>query len=593
MRMRESLKGVFLFFAVGVFLHLSAIPGESNKLPIVTKTCNTLDLGATYPTGLAYDDLDGTFVVTDYYSMVYTYDNDCNSVSSFDATVLGVPYPQGITVNDSGVGAHKLAMVDFYGDVVFSDTSGGYLGGCDGAAIGATAPRGITYNSSTGNYALVDSTSDKVYIIDETVMDGSPCNVTNEFFTFTFGSDNPQGITYLSDTDQYAVTDMTDRIVYIISTSGALQDQFEISYGVGAANAQGITYNAGQERYFISDYGTDLVYETDARGTSNFLCDTAILSATNPTDVTFNANTNEIAFVDNTTDRVLILDLSCNFIRPIDILALGLNNPTGMVYLPDTNQLAITDATDDGIYFIGYDSEIVESQCDTGSLGILNPSGIAYVPYTNQLAVTDSYNQSLFLLDRTTCQVVTQRTLGAMNAGLWPATSGVSFHQGDGTFLTVDYSADDVVISNFEGSLMERKIDTYGLGLGSIQGITPLLSSGTSFLVVDNTADAIYRWDIPLLVDGPSFSISGLFTSGGFGGSMQIFERGGGHFNGTYIYGTLTAPIYGYYNSATGEITMGAIHPNDGSDLSWQGTVDADLNTIRIGAPLGDLTRTY
>lgn len=585
-------KRIFLVVLVGVFMHLIVIPSEGSKLPIAIKTCSTVDLGATYPTGLSYDDWDGVYVLTDYYSMVYTYDNDCNPVSSFDADVLGVPYPQGIAVNDSNAVNHKFAIVDYYGDVVFVTPSGAYIGQCDGAAIGATLPGGITYNSSAGKYALVDSASDKVYIIDESVMDGAPCNVTDEFFTITFASDNPRGITYLSDTNQYAVTDMTDDIVYIISDAGVLQDQFEIRYGVGANNAQGITYDAGRERYFISDYSTDLVYETDARGTSSLLCDTAGLGATSPKGVTYNNNTSQIIFVDNGTDIVYILNSDCSFDRLFYTTDFGSNNPTDILYLPDTNQLAITDATDDEIYFVGYDSGGVESQCDTNSLGILNLSGIAYIPVLDQLAVTDDYRESLFLLDRTTCRIVTQNTLSAINSGAWPDTTGVLFHKGDGTFITTDYSADDVIISNFEGSLMERRFDTYGLGLGSIQGITPLLSGGDSFLVVDNVADAIYRWDIPLLIKGAPLSISGQYTSSGLGGTMMIFERGEGHFTGTFTSGSITAPIFGFYNSATGNISLVGEYPS-GTPQTYTGTVSSDLNTITVGGPLGVLTRFY
>ena len=42
-----------------------------------------------------------------------------------------------------------------------------------------------------------------------------------------------------------------------------------------------------------------------------------------------------------------------------------------MAYLPDTNQLAITDSGDDEVYYVGYDSQVIEDQCDLAAIGLL------------------------------------------------------------------------------------------------------------------------------------------------------------------------------------------------------------------------------
>jgi DNA-binding beta-propeller fold protein YncE len=414
-------------------------------------------------------------------------------------------------------------------------------------------------------------------------MDGSACNLIGQFDTLAFGSSCPADIEYLPDSDQYAVPDNCDDEVYIISaTTSILDTQFDTNTGIGSANPTGIAYVPSMERFYIVDTN-DTLYEVDARGTSNFLCDTGGFVAPDPTDITFNSNTNQIVFVDNTTDAFFIINFACGLDRQVGTLPFGSDNPTGIAYIPGTNQLAITDATDDEIYFVGYDSELLEFQCDTESLGIASPSGIDYSPQLDMLVVTDDADDSLFLLDRS-CNPVNQNSTGSLElSSNTTVTTGAAVNIGTGTFLVTDSTRDDVFIANYEG-MQERRFDTAGLGLLNISGITAL--SGTTFLVTDKSLNDIYVLTVPLLKE--SRSLSGQFVSNGvIKGVYWIFERGGGHFTGT-LFGIL--PVYGYHDAATAGISL-CLRVPSGASLCASGTV-VNLDTISLPASLfGTLTR--
>ncbi|GBD97172.1 MAG TPA: hypothetical protein ENG83_02200 [Nitrospirae bacterium] len=598
MFIRDLPKVLFLILATIAFLIGGVTFSGAKQLPITTNSCSVADFGSANSTGLGYNSASGSLAVTDSYDdEVYIYDSDCNLISSFDTASFALPAwePEDITYNPADA---MYAIVDAYQDeVYFTDTTGTVLGNCDIAVLGSTSPRGIAYNTTSDNYAITDNGTDKVYIIDDSVMNGGSCNQLNQFDTIVFGSDNPNDITYLQDTDEYAVADWNDTEIYIISTSGSLRTQFDTYYGLGNSYPAGVVYVSSEKRYYIVD-NYNVSYQVDARGTSEFLCDTGGLGSPDPSDVTFNPGTNEIAFVDNTSDTVYILDLIdfggtliCVPDRQFSTLTFGSDNPTGIAYIPTTNQLAITDYYDHEIYFVGYDSETLEDQCDTGALGMHYPQGIDYIAQLDKLVVVNDQDDALFLMDRSTCEPVNQNALDTLE--LWgggTSIPGAAFQAGGGRFLVADNSYDEVYISNFEG-FRERRFDTYGLGLATISGLTPM-PGGEQFLVTDAGLDDIYIWTIPLLKEAP-FSISGQYTSSGLGGTMMLFERGGGHFTGTFDTGTITAPIFGYYDAATGNISLGGTLPN-GVPMVWKGTVSSDLNTITLtGSPIGTLTRVY
>jgi DNA-binding beta-propeller fold protein YncE len=579
MEMRNLIQKIICFFVLVLFA--GVIPAEGNQIPVVTNMCSLVDIGVSSPTGLGYNSSTGHLAVVDNVDdMAYIIDKDCNMMSSFATPGTN---PTGITYDSS---SGMYGIIDSSADeVFFTDESGTLVGQCDLTGIGALNTTGIAYNSASGNFALTnDGSDDEIYIIDDSVMDGSACNLIGQFDTLAFGSSFPSDIAYLPDSDQYAVIDNFDDEVYIISAATGIKDtQFDTNTGIGSANPTGIAYVPAMERFYIVDSTADTLYEVDARGTSNFLCDTGGFVAPDPTDITFNSNTNQMVFVDNTTDAFFIVNFACGLDRQVGTLPFGSDNPTGIAYIPGTNQLAITDATDDEIYFVGYDSELLEFQCDTESLGIASPSGIDYNRQLDILLVTDDADDSLFLLDRS-CKPIHQHSAGSLELSSGSTvTTGAAVNIGTGTFLVTDSSRDDVFIANYEG-MQERRFDTAGLGLLNISGITAL--SSDTFLVSDKSLNDIYVLTVPLLKE--SRSLSGQFVSNGvIKGVYWIFERGGGHFTGT-LFGIL--PVYGYYDAATDDISL-CLRVPSGASLCASGTV-VNLDTISLPGPLfGTLTR--
>ena len=126
---------------------------------------------------------------------------------------------------------------------------------CDTASF-ATDIQGIAYNSDTKQYAILNNTTDAVYILN------SDCELVGQFDTTAFDSDTPTGITYNSDANVYAIVDSADDEIYIVDANGEL--------------------NIDQ-------------------------CNTSIFSTT-PTGIAFNRDTGEYAIVDSTVDEVFIID---------------------------------------------------------------------------------------------------------------------------------------------------------------------------------------------------------------------------------------------------------------------------------------------
>ena len=174
---------------------------------------------------------------------------------------------------------------------------------CDTAGF-ATDIQGIAYNSDDRVYAILDTVTDEVYILN------SDCEIVGQFDTTVFGADTPAGITYNSDANVYAIVDSADDEIYIVDANGELIDQ----------------------------------------------CNTSVFSTT-PTGIAFNRDSGEYAIVDSGVDEVFIIDATlsaadCALSDQFDMASFGADSPTDIAYDHTTNQYAITDSTDDEIYFV-------------------------------------------------------------------------------------------------------------------------------------------------------------------------------------------------------------------------------------------------
>jgi len=310
-------------------------------------------------------------------------------------------------------------------------------------------PQGITYNSFTEEYAIVDASEDEVYIVDS-----SDCSLIDQFDTGDFGANNPTGITYNSTTDEYAIIDGSDDMVYIVAISGSLENSFETP----GTNPTGITYNPTTGHYAIVDADDDEIYFVDTDGYLIDQCDIYHFGCDNPLGIAYNPSTQEYAILDRSDGKVYIVDSSCNLLAQFDT-SYGIEAPYPIgITCNSPIEYTILDISADEFYIVDISGKL-EYQFDISHFGCDDSSGLAYIPITNEVAILDLKDRAIYITSITGNH---KRTIYLAPEITIP--KDVAFNTHTNKFVVVDYETDTVyIVDPFTGAVISKfSLGVYG-----------------------------------------------------------------------------------------------------------------------------------
>ncbi len=367
--------------------------------------------------------------------------------------------------------------------------TGGYLPAYAGSTIpvmvghfnisdaGAVMPSGITYSPETGNYAITDSTNRNVYIVDP---DGV---LQNQFATDPLvpsGQTHPQGITCITTgtfAGNYAIADDHMDEVFIVSKNGELRDNFDTS-SFGAANPMGIAYITSGSlagSLAIIDYWHG-VYILNCEGEVQLQFDTGFLEST-PRGVTFCASSGCLAIVD-AHDNVYVVDCEGVVQRRFNIgfVSQGVG---GISYNPDTGELVAADSHKECFVF-NLEGEFFAS-FSTALFGSTSPVGITAVLSSGDFAVVDDAGDEVFFVNsqgdlQGSCDI----------SGFSDRAGGITYIPSTGDFAIADYSKKKIFIIDSKCGLRDQfDIGRFGINSTAPSGIALLPAATDKFAVSD------------------------------------------------------------------------------------------------------------
>ena len=302
--------------------------------------------------------------------------------------------------------------------------------------LGSGTSTGVT-SSPDGGYAIIDASSDEVYIVDKA---GA---VQAQFDTFGFGAASPSGIARNTSSSMYAIVDNADDEIYIVNYSGFLQTQFDTAV-FGSLNPTGITYNNNANVYAICDASSDEVYIVSPdTGLIVSTFDTGALGITSPNGISYNSNLNLYAITDNAADDVFFVNEAGVLVDSFDIATLGSANSTGITYDTVNDLYQVTDSSSDILYPFDANGTLVGS-FSTAGLGLTFPTDISINPSTQELVITDSGQDVMVFADKTGLP------LGSCSTTLFNSTdpTGIVYLPFDDLYAITDRASDEVYIVN-------------------------------------------------------------------------------------------------------------------------------------------------
>ena len=305
-------------------------------------------------------------------------------VDFFDTGTFGSLFPEDITYIST---TKDFAIVDSSEDKVFIvNRSGVKLSEFSTVGFGSSYSSGIAFIPSTENFAIVDDSADEVFIVNSSgVLQG-------HFDTTAFGSSFPQGITYIPATGNFAIIDHVADEVFIVNSSGALQGQFDTEV-FGSLSPKGITYIPATGNFAIVDDSADEVYIVNSSGT--LLDHFDIYSvASYAQGIAFDSHTGNLYIVDQSADEVFAFNTEGHVLTQFSTISFGSTSPVGITHISGTNNFAIVDDADDDIFIVN-SAGVLQSQCDISVFSNYS-SGIAYIPPTvNNVIVGPPLNADL------------------------------------------------------------------------------------------------------------------------------------------------------------------------------------------------------
>jgi len=355
----------------------------------------------------------------------------------------------------------------------------------DTAGFGGLSPNGIALNTSTGNYAIVDSNSDEVYIVS------SAGELLSQFDTAAFGSTSPQGITYIPATDQYAIVDNVADSIYFVASDGTFNTSCNIS--VVATSPTGIAHNPADSSLAVTNDGSDdEVYIFDSTCALLNQFDTTFFGSTAPSDIAWNNTTGLFAVLDSTLDEVLIVDGTGFLIDRADTANLPAFSPSGITYDPASLRYALSDTSADQVFFIDIRGELINQfDIDTPPFSLTAPSGLTLLPALQQIAVVDTTSDEIVVLDKNENLIRRCSMLGLGSDN----PVDIAYLSATDEFAVVDATDDEVYIVDAVMCALNAQFDTSTFGSDAPTGIGFNEATG-NLLITDTTDRLIYEVDL-------------------------------------------------------------------------------------------------
>jgi DNA-binding beta-propeller fold protein YncE len=409
-------------------------------------------------------------------------------VDYFDTAGPGSTVPQGVACITSGPLAGNFAVVDSTADKVFIiDPDGLLKDQFDTTGFSSTSPMGITFISNglyAGDLAIVDNLADKIFVVDTSGLELHQCS------TADFGSNNPQGITFIPTgtfAGNLAVVDSSDELLYVVDFDCTLIDSFDTS-GY-SPNPFGVGYDSANDYFAVLNYSPSEVTLIDTSGIvqDNFSVQFVAVGARG---ICYMPATGNFAVADDTSDEVYTINIKSQFIRSFNTNIWGSTDPVGITYIPTSGNYAIVDDLGDEVYFVS-PLGVLDHQCDISAFSN-NPKGIEFLPGSGEeFAIVDSLDREVYVMD-SSCTLL--RQFDILTFGINSLTpTGIAYVSATGDLAITDSSRDAILSVNpIRPGRLKSQLSTSAVLSTSPTG-SIFFPSGTGlFAVVDNSVDEVF-----------------------------------------------------------------------------------------------------
>lgn len=573
-----SIAGTRVLLSLVVIASLAPLAGHAERIAIETSRCAGADFGATRPTGIAYDSLRDELVVVDAATeKAYFFDRHCNVSSTVDLTLLDARHPTGVTYR-ADLDAFAVSTVEPAQLQVFTP-AGESAGACSLAAAGLVNPTAIAWVDALARFAVLDEATGEIVYVDGSNLGGGACTIAERVSSAAVGVQQGAALTQATPDAALVALDGADRRAHLLDAgANELIDEFGTRFSLDSVQPAGIAYAAQAGRYYVVDGQTTVVHEVDARGSTGGRC----VPGGRIDDFTIDTLRSLVLVLDRDTRTVRRYRLSdCTELGSALFLGdFGIASTFGVGYNDRDDQYVFTESGDPGaLYFVDVSSLSLARTCNPQRVGD-EPRRVSGIGSLGWLFVFgEGFELPWYAVLDGDCNLIEQ----------WPETdlgeTGGSFLPGVGALVTAEAGPASVNLVTLEG-LSVYRIDPRDLRVGSRpDSIRALPGSGGRFLVA--IGDSLYRWSVPLFAE--PFGASGTFSRGAL--SVSLFELG----DGTSLLGTIALPgrdlrIVGTFDRDTAAVSVSFQNPQ-GTLVTLNGTVEADLQAIVLPPPLGRLPR--
>ena len=249
--------------------------GEVTATLVQTLDTSTLVPASPDPSGITFDSTSGDLVVTDGEINEYPY-YEPDRVNTWHLTTAA---PPAVTATGTTLIFSHLACTSPPGPP------------CPTPDDWSSEPTGVTYSASRDRFFTVDDVSDDLYTIDPgadgrlgTADDAHEDTIA----VSSYGSGDPEGVTYNADLDVLHVADGVDETIYTVDPdTGALISTFSCATH-GCANPEGIAWSSTTGRLAVlSASGSQKVQEFTTNGIHLRDIDISAAALENPAGLTW------------------------------------------------------------------------------------------------------------------------------------------------------------------------------------------------------------------------------------------------------------------------------------------------------------------
>ncbi len=374
-------------FAVVSYLYKKIFIVEKNgnlvkeiNIPFVSK-----------PMSICYLKEKKQFVVADYYSKIFFIDIDGLLVDQLDISAFGCSVPTGITYNPDD---SCFAVCEYNTQNIFLFDDAGNLNDKFNAKFLTSNIYGIAYNQDTKNYDVVDYNNSNFFSINDQGY------YAGAISTDVYGSASPHDITYLSNTDEWAFIDNSAKKIFIISPSGILQNEIDVSSF--CSNPTGLVYMGASNTFAVLDYVLKKIFLVSTAGAliEQLNINVFGLSSYAPYHIELDTSSNQLLFSDINGYAVSFLEAinPVKLKKQLSTSAAGCTKPVGIGYVPENQTLLITDNVKDEVFVIDQYGSLKARFDSAGVLYSNEPLGIAYDPNNQIFALVDWEDHRINLL---------------------------------------------------------------------------------------------------------------------------------------------------------------------------------------------------